>query len=428
MAIFATNNFTNNPPFILKNPSDGDTLIYDEKLKIFTNKKINIDNYDVVVSAKNLPGTNSKSIFKEKTSNGILVFKNLQAGPGISITENSNNLIITAINSADVVISEDDYTIVIDADGNNTNSKFILKTVVPSSSITININVLPPITVNDLFTGNTLTNGYIESSSVNFFNYGFEKNMLISLEGSPDQDGIYLIDNVIVSGLKSKIYIYGKFDGTSGFNLGGPKYPTTIKQASIWVPDNDGDLGLNYDNSLLYSIQAWGINFGLGGYNLQEDMMITITGTENGIIDGTYRIKKVFVSGNDPILEWSSLIFHESTPLPANITPGAIFDKNLINNEIKLKVELFVKDTGFSVNKQGVVNATSVIVSSPTVLPNELARKDYVDNNIVLKLNEFYDIVVSSLSHDINNMDNDIEILKKQNKKTLRYFLLHSKF
>ncbi|MEM4260722.1 MAG: hypothetical protein QXG00_05790 [Candidatus Woesearchaeota archaeon] len=428
MAIFATKNFSSNPPFILDSPEEGDLLIYDEKNKVFINKKINYNNYNFVSSAKNIQGPNSKNIFKEKTHDGTLIFKGLQAGPGISIQENTNNLIITAINSADVIISEDDYTIIIDADGNNSSASFFLKTVVPASTITIPINVLPPLTVYDLYTGNTTTNGYIESSSVNFFSYGFQKNMLISLEGSPDQDGIYLIDNVTVSGSISKITFVGQFSGPASFNLGGPKLPTTIKQASLWIPDNDGSLGSGYDNSLLYSVQAWGVNFGVGGYNLEEDMIINITGTENGIIDGTYRIKKVFVSGNNPILQWSSIIFHESTPLPVGLVPGVIFDNNLIANELVFTVDTHVKNTGFSVNKEGIVNATSVIVSAPTTLNNQLARKDYVDAQINLKINEFYDVVVSGMNTIINILEAEVDKIKENNKKTLRYYLLHARF
>lgn len=428
MAIYATKNFSSNPPFILESPEEGDLLVYDEKNKVFVNKKIDYNNYDVVLSAKNIQGPNSKNIFKEKTPDGTLLFKGLQAGPGISIQENSNNLVITAINSADVVVVEDDYTVIIDAEGNNSSASFFLKTVVPASTITIPIQVLPPLTVYDLYTGNNSTNGYIESSSVNFLSYGFKEDMLISLEGSPDQDGIYLIEDVVISGGISKIILTEQFFGAASFNLGGPKLPTVIKQVSLWIPDNDGSLGPGYDNSLLYSVQAWGVNFGIGGYNLQEDMMIHIIGSEGNIIDGVYRIKKVFVSGNNPILRWSSILFHESTPLPIGLVPGAVFDRNLFSNELVFKVDTYVKNTGFSVNKEGIVNATSVIVSAPTTLNNQLARKDYVDSQINLKINEFYDIVVSGMNNSINIMDNKINNLEKKNKKTLRYYLLHAKF
>ncbi|MEM5877523.1 MAG: hypothetical protein QXF12_01460 [Candidatus Aenigmatarchaeota archaeon] len=428
MAIFASKNSLYNIPLIISEPKEGDTLIYDEKNGIFVNKKISFQNYNFVSSAKSLPGVNSKSVFKEKDNEGNLIFKSLQPGPGISLQENNDSIIITCVNSSDVFISEKDFSIIIDGDGNDTDAHFYLKTVVPTSSIVIHVNVLPPVTITDLYTGNTISRGYIESSSLNFFSYGFRKDMMISLEGSPDQDGIYLIDEVVLSGNVSKIYFTSRFEGITSLNLGGPKYPTTIKQVSLWIPDNDGSLGPGYNNNLLYSVQIWGVNIGVSGYNLEEDMLITITGTENAIIDGTYRIKRVFVSGNNPILKWPSIVFHETTPLPFNLTPGAVFDNNLLNNEIMLKVETHVKFTGFQVNKKGEVRADSVIVSSPTILPNQLTRKDYVDNQIFIKINEFYDVVVSGINHYIGVIDNEVEKLRKTNKKTLRYYLMHAKF
>ncbi len=425
MAIYSTNNI----PFIFENLENNDILVYDSSSGVFINKKLNLNNYDFISSAKNAVNTNSISVFKEKDNEGNLIFKSLLEGHGINITDTGDELIISTTNSAGFFTSSDDFTIVINDIGNNNNSKLILKTGSYLSAITIPVNVLAPVVINDLYTGNTSANGFIKSSSFNFLSYGFQSDMIISLEGSIDQDGIYIIDSVVSHSSGSTIFFKDKFTGIAAFNLGGPKFPTTIKQASIWVPDNDGSLGPEYDNSKLYSVQFWNINIGVSGYNLQEDMIIKISGTENGIIDGYYRIKKVFVSGNNPILNWPAIVFHHTTPLPEDLTPGVIFDNNLFSNEIELEIHSFIKNTGFHVDTEGNINATRVFVSSINTLnPNELTSKFYVDNKIDLKINEFNNVVVSSIANNLNNLESKVDKINTKVKKTYLYYLINSKY
>jgi hypothetical protein len=430
MVIFATPANSVNAPTLLNDPvTNGQALIFDASRGVFTNKNITLNLTGAVTSAKNIGGANATGVFKQKTSDGTLEFNNLLAGPGLHITtDNNNNIIFTVDSTMPTISVAENYTIVIDNDANNPNARFEVKTVIPSSAINIDVNVLPPIIVTDLITGNDAGRGFIQSSDIDFEGFGYVSDAIISVEGTGDQDGIYVIDEVITTSSESTIYFIEEFEGPAAINLGGPKNPTEIKQASIWIPDNDGSLGPLYPTDALFSIQVWGANIGPGGYDLKKDMLITITGTEDGIINGTYRVAEVKTSGATPAVKWSGIIFDVATPLPIGLQPGAVFDENPFNNQIKIVSNLFIAPTGFSVDALGVVRATKAIVSAAPVADNDLTNKKYVDDTIDLKISEYEDATVSALNVQIMDLQDRVEKLEKLTSKPLRYYLNHAKF
>lgn len=430
MGIFATPVNSVNAPVLLNQPvSNNQALVYNASRGVFTNKTLNINLTGAVVSARNVGGENATGVFKQKTTNGTLEFNNLLAGPGLHITTDNNSNIVFSVDSTYPTISvSENYTIVIDNDADNPNARFEVKTVIPTSAINIDVTVLPPIVVTDLFTGNDAGRGFISSVDVDFEALGYLPAMILNIEGTTDQDGIYVIDDVVTTSSESTIYFISEFEGDAAFNLGGPKLPTLITQASIWIPDNDGSLGPSYPTNKLFAIQVWGADLGPGGYDIKKDMLITITGTEDAIIDGTYRVAEVVTDGNAPAVLWSGLIFDVATPLPAGLQPGAVFDSNLFNNQIKIISNLFVAPTGFSVDALGVVRATKVIVSAPPIDDYDLTNKKYVDDTIDLKIAEYEDATVSALSLQINDLQDRVEKLEKLTSKPLRYYLNHAKF
>lgn len=435
MAIFATNANSNTSLIILsQNISENDVLVFDQTTGNFTNKKLTPAITGAVVSARNIGGTNAIGVFENKTPSGILQFNNLLEGAGIHLFKDNNNNIIISRDDSDLDVSvPEDYNIIIDNDGDNPNAVFEIKTVIPTSTIVIPINVLPPFTFNNLYTLVTSGKATIQDiSNVDFSAIGYQSEMIISVEGTTDQDGYYSIEDVVTvsaSGMfSSSIIMKEAFIGSALSTLGGPKPPITIKQGSIWVPDNDGSLSSAYSNTRLYSLQFWGVDLGTGGYNLQPDMIITITGTESGIVDGTYRIKEVIPGGNNPSVKWDSLIFDPSTPLPEFLEPGIVFDSNLFSNQIKITVNQFVAPTGFTVNALGEVTGTKFTCSALPITDSELANKFYVDDAIESEISAFNDNVVSALANQINNLNIQINNLNKRTSKALRYYLNHAKF
>ncbi len=425
MAIFASP-YTE-LPVILENLSDGHVLVFDENKGIFINKYILPQNLNFITSARNLVSNNSFNIFKGVDSERNLLFRTIIPGYGIGIQETNDNLIISVNSSNSVFSSTEDLELIINSEGLNPGSKLSLNKVVPVSSIIKNINVLAPVTINDLYTGiNSSGKSFIKSSSFQFHLYGFVSDMLISIENSPDQDGIYLIESVIANSSGSTIIFKNSYQGQALLNLGGPKYPTTIKQASVWIPDNDGSLGPNYSNDLLYSVQFWNLDLS----DLIPGMIIQISGSENGIIDGNYRIEQIFVSGTNTIINWPGIIFHPSTPLPESITQGVVFDEDLYNNKLKLILQYSVVPTGFFVSDDGFVYGNKFIVVSgySPLSNNELTNKEYVDNKIVNEINNFNNTIVSAIANTTNDLSNELKDVSKKTKKSYMYYLIHSTF
>lgn len=414
--------------------TDGQSLVYDNNTGYFINKKLTVDLTGAVTSARSVGGENALSVFKSKTTDGILEFNNILPGPGIDIRlDNFNNIVFSVDSTAATVSVSENYTIIIDNDGNNTEAIFEIKTVSNLSAQQIRVSALMPLSANNLFTGNSSGRGFIESiNDVDFELLGYKSDMIITLTGTPDQDGVYIIDEVknitISAGTISTIYFIDEFTGDAAFSLGGPKYPTTIAQGSIWIPDNNDQYGIGYSSDRLYSLQFWGVDLGPSGHNLQPDMIISIVGTEDGIIDGTYRIAQVNSLGPNPAVLWSGIIFHPSTPLPAGLEPGLVFDNDCCNNQIRIIVHQYIKPTGFSVNTSGVVTASSVEVNNPPTMIYELANKGYVDNSILNAINNLDNTELSAINVAISELQNQVNKLKKLKGKPLRYYLGHAKW
>lgn len=425
---------TSNITLISQPIENGQTLIFDSSQGFFVNKKMTVDLTGAVTSARSIGGANALSVLKEKTDNGVLEFYNLYAGAGINLTLDNNNNIVFSLNNQEVAVSVmDDYTIVIDNDGNKPDATFNIKTVSNLSNQEIPITISYPISANNLLTGNEAGRGYIRSiENINFVSSGLESSMIISLVGTPDQDGIFVIDEVetiLVSGIQiSTVYFSDEFDNELLINIDEIKNPTLITQGSVWVPDNNQEYGIGYPSDRLFSLQFWGVNLGPQGYNLLPGMIITIIGSEDGIVDGTYEIAKVFTTGPQPAVLWSGLIFAPSTPLPAGLTPGIIFDNDVCNNQLKIIINQFVQPTGFSVNTLGEVSATRYFSATTPTYDTELTNKLYVDESIASAVSVIQTVALSAINAKLIEFENRIKFLERKQSKPLRYYLNNAKY
>lgn len=434
MAIYAqpANSFLNISS-ITNELESGQTLVFDESAGLFINKKIGVDLTGAVTSARNIGLENAIGIFNNKTYNGTLEFNNILPGPGMDIRLDQNNNIVFSVDSTAATVSvSEDYTIIIDNDGSNPNAVFEIKTVVGISANVIPIHSLPPLSANNLFTGNVSGRGFFKSFETDFSVMGFVKDMIIGVEGTTDQDGVFIIDEVVttfVSGmLESTIFLTSEFTGDDRWNLGGPKYPSIISQGAVWVPDNNIHNSNGYSSDRLYSLQFWNIDIGPSGYNLQPGMIITVIGSDTGIVDGTYLISEVIPGGEQPLIPWAGIIFDPSTPLPAGIQPGLVFDNDLCTNQLKIIINQSVSPTGFSVNAKGEVAAERVLVSALPTINSELTNKLYVDTSIANAVDEFYEVELSAVNANLNELNIKVEKLRKLMSKPLRYYLNHAKW
>lgn len=409
----------------------GQALVYDASIGSFVNKSDT--RAACIKGARNAGGESSLGPYRQKCTDGTLEFFQFIPGAGLSIVEDGNKLIFSSdTGDAQVSVSED-YTIVIDNDGNSADSVFKVATADLTSPIEINISALPPMSFTDIYLGNDSGSGYIRAiNSYDFVSIGYMADMIIGVSGSHAQDGWYLVSDVetiMVSGnQQSTIYFDHTFTGDQAYCLGlQPK--VELKQASVWVPDNDGDYTVDYDLDRLYALQFWGVEFGPSGYNLQPGMMVQISGSEDGIIDGTYEIAQVFPKNTSVIYNWTGLLFSYRTPLVDGLTQGVVLDFDLVNNELTLRIESVVRDTGFTVDKNGCVTATKVLVSALPQLPNELTSKAYVDNLAsTLATQDDFNNFVSAVNTDINNIGNTVDILRNRQNKALRHYLLHARY
>lgn len=434
MAIYAqpANNILNYTQ-ISSNLENGQTLVYDVSQGQFVNKKITVDLTGAVTSARNIGLENAIGIFNNKTHNGTLEFNNILAGPGITIDlDNNNNIVFTVDTTAATISVSENYSIIIDNDGNNPNAQFEIKTVTNTSATSIPINSIGLVSANGLFTGNVSGRGFIQSTTIDFTTYGFLPEMVIGIEDTPDQDGVYIIDEVVTTitsaGFISTLYFIDEFTGNEAFNLGGPKLPTLIKHGTAWIPDNNNQYGIGYSGDRLYSLQFWGVDFGPNGYDLQPGMIINVVGSELGIIDGTYLISQVIPQGPDPAIRWGGLIFDPSTPLPAGLEPGLVFDNDLCDNQMKIILNRYLRPTGFGVNTYGEVTATKIYVDTEPTALNELTNKEYVDNTITSAISNFQNSELIPIREQLIEIEEKLNKLKRINSKPLRYYLGHAKW
>lgn len=425
---------TSNITYISQPIENGQSLVFDSSTGFFINKKITVDLTGALTSARSIGGENALSVLKQKTDDGVLEFYNLYAGAGINLTLDNNNNIVFSLNNQEVAVSViDDYTIVIDNDGNNVDAVFNIKTASNLTNQEIPITITYPVSANNLLTGNELGRGYIRSiDNINFTTISLVSSMIVSLVGTPDQDGIFIIDEVettVVSGSQiSTIYFGEEFDDELLINLNEIKSPTLITQGSIWVPDNNQQYGSGYPNDRLFSLQFWGVNLGPGGYDLQPGMIITVLGSEDGLVDGTYEISRVYSNGPDPAVIWSGLIFAPTTPLPIGLTPGIIFDNDVCNNQLKIIINQFIRPTGFTVNTLGEVSATRYFTATQPLLNNELTNKQYVDETIASAVSVIQNIALSAINAKLVELENRIKFLEKGQSKPLRYYLDNAKY
>lgn len=419
----------------LKEPlENGQSLVFDNSLGTFINKKINVDLTGAITSARSVGGENAISVLKQKTEDGVLEFKNLYAGDGVNLTLDSNNNIIFSINTQEVAVSvEDDYSIVIDNDGNNPEAKFIVKTASPLSNQEIPITTFYPISANGLLTGNFNNRGFIRSiNNIDFISQGVSSTMAISLFGTPKQDGIFIVDEVetiiVSSNQISTIFFSEEFTDELLENINEVKNPTVITQGSVWIPDNNQEYGPDYPNDRLFSLQFWGVDLGPSGYNLQPNMIITVIGSEDGIIDGTYEISQIFTNGPEPAILWSGLIFKPSTPLPEGLSPGLVFDNDVCKNQLKIILNYFIQETGFSVNTLGEVSATRYFTNNQPSSNNELTNKLYVDETIASAVSSIQNIALSAVNSKLIELENRILQLERKQNKAFRYYLNNAKY
>lgn len=409
----------------------GQALVYDAEIGSFVNGSDT--RAACVKAARNAGGDNSLGPYLRKCTDGTLEFYEFIPGAGISIVKDQDRLIFSSDTEEAQVSVAEDYTIIIDNDGDNPNAVFKIATVELANPIEIPIQVLPPVELQDIVFGNSANRAFIRSiDGYDFVSMGYEQDMIIGVSGSQSQDGWYLVDEVetvLLSGKsQSTIYLNHEFEGDQLYCL-GLQPQAELTQASVWVPDNDGDYTVEYDPERLYALQFWGVELGPAGYNLKPGMIVRISGSEQGLVDGTYEIAQVFPKNTSAVYNWSGLLFHYRTPLTDGLTRGIVLDIDLQNNKLKLVIDRVIRDTGFSVDKNGCVTANKVLVSALPLFGNELANKAYIDTVASgLVSQSDYNNLVSAVTTDIQDINYKVEVLRSRQNKALRHYLLHARY
>jgi len=379
---------------------DNSTLVYSKQQRCFTLQST--DNVlPAITGASNLGGTNSTGLYSSK-SGSILQFKEIIAGAGITITNNPENLTIRANVAADRLSVQGSYKVTINNISSSDTAYFQLYTAVGSSTnpIIISPQSMIPVTVNNLYTGNENNQGYIQTTNgFDFIGHGFKAGMWISLSGTASQNGFWQIASVVnttpvingVTNTVSTIYFTQEFTGDFSFNLGGPQYPTTIKEGDFVVLPPDSTLSYPFDPLQKYELTSFTQDFGPSGYNLQTGMIFKLSGAQavNGISpDGNYTIYSV--RPKTTTLP-SMIIVSPNNPFLCNA--GPLIEANPLVGSIKITVNSTEVSTGFAVDQFGNIAGTTlsttgqITMGSPNIQMkptqnNDLVRKDYVDNAV----------------------------------------------
>jgi hypothetical protein len=383
---------------------DNSTLVYDAEQKCFILKSSD-ESYPNITGAINNGAYNSHGVYSKKDGS-ILEFKEIIAGSGIHITSDEEKLVIRANVTTDRLSVPGSYRITIDNDNNTyEDAKFEIFTArsTTDNPVIISPSSLLPLIVNKLYTGNENGRGYFRSiDDIDFEHYQLKSGMWILVEGTTSQDYFWQIDEIVnsspINGISnnfySTIYIKTEFINEYAFNLGGPQYPTIIKQADLCIMEPDPFVNIPFDSGKKYVLQSYSQDFGPNGLDLRPGMIFSLRGTQadlNDTIsnDGNYTIYKV-KSKTDT--ELSSITVTANNPFPGR--SGPLIEPDPYVPSITIAIREAEVSTGFEVDERGIVKASELIstgmikmgsLTQNTCQPienNDLVRKDYVDNMV----------------------------------------------
>ena len=389
MTIYANRISNNNGELIqikLQVPlQDSDILMYNYDKKAFTN--VNTIKVGQITSAQNYGGTNSVGLYANQ-DNTTLMFKEIIPGNGIEINQTDTSITInTNLNTSSMSVPGS-YKITV---GTQTpNSKFEVWTAssTPINQKTITEPMSIDFLLQDVYTGNdpNYNKGFFQTVNAGngFYDNGLRPNMYIEVDNAGDQSGLYQIYDIVLSNVSgamyTTLYINQLFDGTTAYNLGGPKPSVHFVSYDLYAEidsliEQYTNLGLTpppppFD--MKYLISSWFYDFGPDGYNIVEGMQFRLVGSD--VHDGVYLIKSVIPKGQNQL---SMLEIDETTPLPI---PGLIKGSN-----VQLVFDAQNVPTGFSVDTSGTVLANTVAAQNMEVIQapvnsNDVVNKQYVDN------------------------------------------------
>jgi hypothetical protein len=384
MAIFATQSairFSTTPvDIVVTRPiPNGAILIYDSKRGAFVargNKTTPpyIEDFSVAGS-----GTGS-SIVKEKDGSE-LVFKELFGGNGITLFETADSITIEKDAGGNFLTSDTDFSIVIDADNDETNAVFeVLSGVAsPGSPITIPGNSFSQTGLEVIPQNDTVSSrGFYEvtgiTSGFDFDANGFIPGLFITVAGTDEQDGEFAIDDVVDTGPingNAALYVENLF--TDPTDLGGFNSGVSVTAWDFRVPAPVTTLPGTYDPTKPYFLEASISDFGSTGYNLQAGMEFIIYNADNTAFHahGPYRIAQVTDQGSGPG-NYSTILVEPSTPFP---------DTGIITGTgVAIEVTNYTAGTGFTVDKNGNVTANNI-------LGNNLDMQSAVLNDLTVSTN-----------------------------------------
>lgn len=425
MAIFATPLGKLSSVIVVpQDAEDGALLVYDAENGVFVAEN---------VSTSATPITDAQSLglptgipLISSVGGGTLYLRSLVAGPGIELTEDTDTVTISRVLDSPSV-SNTDYVVVIDANGDEPGAEFRIERGTLPASSSWTPAPPPPFTVDDVFVDNdtVLSRGYLETrDGLDFTTTGLSNIDIVRVTNTQVEDGDRFVADVwTVAGTPTVSRI--EFEQLwPNDNLGGPRDGIVVEPAPCYV--EAGTPSPSHDPARLYILRVYGADFSPSGLNWQPGWIVRITGSENGVIDGTYTIWQV--EAPDALRphpsKWSALIFDPNTPLPASISAGTVL-ADPTGGPILIELVGTTVTTGFVVKDDGRVSATSVTVTDiAPVNPGDLTSKSYVDgvvSNLVDTATHAADI--AALDARITANETAIADLRRRLRSTYRYWL-----
>jgi len=364
-------------------PNNGDILVWHEASQSFTVRTP--EKISGISNVQSHGAANSHSIVDAIVVD-TLYTKEIKEGTGVAIESDNESITIHNSLSANQLSVPDSYEITIDNDASSTNARFEIMTAAVSIASPKYIDFLPtvnPVTVQNVYTDNQVGKGVIRTiNGFSFTSAGFLPGQGLLLRNAGAQSGEYRIEDVttVTAGTDviSTIILTTEFTGDQALDLGGPKIDVEFIQLDFEVLPATASLPAPYDPLLTYTVASVLHDFGPAGHNLLQGMIVHLSGSANGEVDGAYVVDSVVPKGAGP-LDLSKVVFKHTTPLPAS---GHIVPDDIYAPQLRFSVEKFEGTTGFWVQEDGLTHAPQIKVDSVPVDPDDVATKEYVDQNI----------------------------------------------
>lgn len=425
MAIFATPIGKLSSAIVVPSDTlDGALLVYDADHGVFvaTNQPTSPP---VAISDVVTLGLPAGVSLVSSQGSGTLHLKSIVAGPGISITDSTDSVIISRVLDTPAV-SNGDYIVVIDADGDDPGSRFVLRRGVASASSTWTPAPPASFVVDGVWIANDSVSGhgYFETrDGFDFTTAGLSDIDIVRVTGTQVEDGdrfVVGVSTVTGTPIVSRL----EFEQTWPVaNPGGPRDGIVVEPAPVYAEATTPSA--EHDPARLYVLRVYGADFGPGGLGWSPGSLVKITGSEGGVIDGTYRIWQV--EAPDQLRphpsKWAALILDPGTPLPASVVPGSVHS-DPSSGPLTLTLVGTDVSTGFSVDDTGAVTARKVTVTDRTpTAPGDLASKEYVDNAIANGIGSTVTPQMTSLEARVATNENAIADLRRRLRSTYRDWL-----